>query len=66
MPTAVTDWIGLQLAHTTTQGKLAAELPLILPLNANATWLGLWTGSAKVNLEWSFNDVAASTAPPKP
>jgi hypothetical protein len=64
--TAVVDWMGHVLRHATTSGKASAALPLPLPLNQNATWLGLWTGTANVTMEWSFEEVPASAEPPKP
>lgn len=64
--TAVIDWMGHALRNAPVSGKTSAALPLVLPLNQNATWLGLWTGTANVTLEWSFKDVAASAPPTKP
>ncbi len=58
--TAVLDWLGETLRHAPMSGSTAVTLPLPLPLNSNATWLGLWTGTAKVNLQWSFTDVPAA------
>lgn len=55
--TAVYDWMNEQLRHAPAEGTRTATLPLPLPLNQNATWLGLWTGSAKVTMQWSFRDV---------
>lgn len=63
MPMAVTDWMNQVISHAKTEGTLHAELPLVLPLNGNATWLGLWTGKAKVKFDWSFREVAAAAAP---
>jgi hypothetical protein len=62
MPTAVLDWMTEVLRHAKTEGTLSATLPLVLPLNANATWLGLWTGSAKVTMQWSFREVPPTPA----
>jgi hypothetical protein len=64
--TAVIDWMNMQLRHAPAQGTKTVELPLPLPLNQNATWLGLWTGTAKVTMEWSFTDVPVSAAPSSP
>lgn len=64
--TAVIDWMGHVLRNTSVSGKTSAALPLVLPLNQNATWLGLWTGTANVTLEWSFKEVPASAAPATP
>ena len=65
--TPVIDWMGHVLRHAPATGKASAALPLALPLNQNATWLGLWTGTANVTMEWSFKEVpAASAAPAKP
>jgi hypothetical protein len=63
MPTAVLDWMTEVLRHAKTEGTLSTTLPLVLPLNANATWLGLWTGTAKVTMQWSFREVALTPAP---
>lgn len=63
---AVVDWMGHTLRHAPASGKLSASLPLALPLNQNATWLGLWTGTANVTMEWSFKEVPASAVPSKP
>lgn len=38
---AVVDWKGHVLRHAPASGKASASLPLALPLNQNATWLGL-------------------------
>ena len=57
MPTAVLDWMTESLRHAKPEGTLTATLPLVLPLNANATWLGLWNGEAKVTMQWSFREV---------
>lgn len=64
--TAAVDWMGIELRHGPASGKRTVELPLPLPLNQNATWLGLWTGVAKVTMEWSFEEVPASAATPAP
>lgn len=58
---AAVDWMGHQLRHTKLEGKVSEDLPLVLPLNQNATWLGLWTGTAKTTMEWSFKDVSVTT-----
>lgn len=63
MPTAALEWITETLRHAPASGKASATLPLPLSLNGNSTWLGLWTGSAKVTLEWSFLPVPAPAAP---
>lgn len=63
---AAVDWMGHVLRHAPASGKASAALPLALPLNQNATWLGLWTGTANVTMEWSFREVAASAVPAKP
>lgn len=63
MPTAALDWMTEMLRHNKTEGTLTANLPLVLPLNANATWLGLWTGNAKVTMQWSFREVPLTPAP---
>jgi len=66
MPPPAVDWMTDVLRHAKTDGKASVSLPLPLPLNGNATWLGLWTGTANVTMEWSFREVPASAAPPKP
>lgn len=65
--TAVIDWMGHVLRHAPASGRTSAALPLALPFNQNATWLGLWTGTANVTMEWSFREVpSASAVPAKP
>jgi len=67
MPTAALEWITDTLRHAPASGKASATLPLPLSLNGNSTWLGLWTGTAKVSLEWSFTPVSPPvTSPPSP
>ncbi|MGQ0622535.1 MAG: hypothetical protein ACT4QA_21950 [Panacagrimonas sp.] len=61
--TAVIDWMGHTLRHAPASGEASATLPLALPLNQNATWLGLWTGSAHVQMQWSFKEVPAKSVP---
>lgn len=63
MPTAVLDWMTETLRHAAPEGTLSATLPLVLPLNANATWMGLWTGNAKVTMQWSFREVSLTATP---
>ncbi|MCC2655352.1 MAG: hypothetical protein K0Q76_460 [Panacagrimonas sp.] len=63
MPTDALDWMTDVLRHAKTEGTLSTTLPLALPLNANATWLGLWTGTAKVTMQWSFREVPLSATP---
>lgn len=62
MPTAALEWITETLRHAPASGKASATLPLSLSLNGNSTWLGLWTGSANVTLEWSFLPVPPAPA----
>lgn len=62
MPSAALDWMNEDLRHAPATGSTSATLPLPLSLNGNSTWLGLWTGTAKVSMQWSFREVAA--APP--
>ncbi len=64
--TAAIDWMNERLRHTTADGKATAALPLALPLNQNATWLGLWTGTANITMEWTFKEVPASAPASKP
>lgn len=64
--TAAIDWMNVHLRHATSDGKASVSLPLALPLNQNATWLGLWTGTAKVDMEWTFREVPASAPASKP
>lgn len=66
MPPPAVDWMTEVLRHAKSDGKASVTLPLPLPLNGNATWLGLWTGTAKVAMEWTFREVPASTTPAKP
>ena len=64
--TAVVDWMGNELRHAPSSGERRVELPLPLPLNQNATWLGKWTGTAKVHMQWSFDEVDASAGAAAP
>lgn len=66
MPTDVLDWMTDVLRHAKSEGTLSTTMPLVLPLNANATWLGLWTGNAKVTMQWSFREVPLTPTPAKP
>lgn len=67
MPTAALEWITETLRHAPASGTASTTLPLPLSLNGNSTWLGLWTGTAKVRLEWSFTPVSQPVAsPPAP
>ena len=66
MPPPAIDWMTEVLRHAKSEGKASVSLPLPLPLNGNATWLGLWTGTANVTMEWSVREVPASSAPSKP
>lgn len=63
MPPPALDWMNMILRHAPTRGNvLSPDLPLPLSLNGNSTWLGLWTGSAKVRLQWSFEAVPSNAA----
>lgn len=62
--TAAVDWMGNELRHAPASGTRTVELPLPLPLNQNATWLGKWTGTAKVKMEWSFDEVPLTASAP--
>lgn len=64
--TAAIDWMNAHLRHASSDGKASVSLPLALPLNQNATWLGLWTGTAKVTMEWTFREVPASASASQP
>lgn len=66
MPTAALEWITATLRQAPERGTASATLPLSLPLNANSTWLGLFTGTAKVTLSWSFSALPAAPARPAP
>lgn len=63
MPTAALEWITETLRHAAATGKASTTLPLPLSLNGNSTWLGLWTGTVNVTLEWSFLPVSTPVAP---
>jgi hypothetical protein len=60
---AALDWVNEVLRQAPESGSASATLPLPKSLNGNSTWLGLWQGTAKVTLTWSFGEVAATTAP---
>lgn len=66
MPTAAVDWMTEVLRHAPAEGSREATLPLPLSLNGNSTWLGLWTGTAKISMQWSFREVPESGASPRP
>lgn len=69
MPTAVLDWMTETLRNAPIKGTASATLPLPLALNGNQTVLGLFTGTAKATMTWSFDVVSsapASTRPAKP
>lgn len=59
MPMAATDWMTEHLRRAEPSGETTVDLPLVLPLNGNATWLGKWKGNAKVTMRWSFDEVPA-------
>ncbi|MDB5978177.1 MAG: hypothetical protein JWR07_4937 [Nevskia sp.] len=64
---AAMNWVNDTLRHAPESGNASATLPLPMSLNGNSTWLGLWQGTAKVSLQWTFSNVAptAVAAPPK-
>lgn len=64
MPMAVTDWMTERLRRAEPSGTDTVELPLVLPLNGNATWLGKWKGTAKVTMTWSFKNAPQPAAIP--
>jgi hypothetical protein len=57
MPGAAIDWMNDVLRHAPALGSASTTLPLPMSLNGNSTWLGLWTGTAKVSIQWSFKEV---------
>lgn len=59
--TAALEWMNEHLRHAAAEGEASTTLPLALPLNQNATWLGLWTGTAKVHMKWSFREVRSAS-----
>lgn len=65
MPTAALEWITETLRHAPLAGRASTTLPLPLSLNGNSTWLGLWKGTAKVTLEWSFSELPPAPARPR-
>lgn len=65
MPTAALEWITETLRHAPLSGRASTTLPLPLSLNGNSTWLGLWKGTAKVTLEWSFSELPPPPARPR-
>ena len=64
---AALNWVNDTLRHAPESGNVSATLPLPMSLNGNSTWLGLWQGTAKVTLQWSFATVPppAAAAPQK-
>lgn len=63
MPTAAIEWMNEVLRHAAPTGSASTTLPLPLSLNGNSTWLGLWTGTVRVSMQWSFKEVPAAAAP---
>lgn len=61
---AALNWVNDSLRHAPASGTASATVPLPLSLNGNSTWLGIWQGSAKVTLQWSFVAVPPLGAPP--
>ena len=66
MPTAALEWITATLRQAPERGSASTTVPLTLPLNANSTWLGLFAGTAKVTLSWSFSPLPVPPARPAP
>lgn len=62
MPTAVLDWMTETLRHAPASGTATVSLPLPLALNANQTVLGLFTGTVKATMTWSFKEVAPTAS----
>lgn len=60
---AALDWVNQTLRQAPDSGSASATLPLPMSLNGNSTWLGLWQGTAKVTLQWSFVQVAPTATP---
>lgn len=56
----VQGWVNENLRQTTLSGAVTGTLPLVMPLDGNATVMGLFTGDAKATLKWSWTDVAAT------
>jgi hypothetical protein len=56
LPSEVMRWLAEQLDHTPPLLKRSATLHLNRPLDGNATVLGLFDGTAKVDLSWSFTE----------
>ena len=54
---AALNWVNDTLRHAPESGTVSATLPLPMSLNGNSTWLGLWQGTAKVSLQWTFASV---------
>lgn len=54
---AALDWVNDTLRQAAESGSASATLPLPMSLNGNSTWLGVWQGTAKVTLQWSFAEV---------
>jgi hypothetical protein len=54
---AALDWVNETLRQAPESGNASATLPLPMSLNGNSTWLGLWQGTARVTLQWSFAKV---------
>jgi hypothetical protein len=57
---AALNWINDTLRQAAQSGGATATVPLPMSLNGNSTWLGLWQGTAKVSLQWSFSEVPAA------
>lgn len=62
---AALNWVNDTLRHATQSGSASAAVPVPMSLNGNSTWLGLWQGTARVNVQWSFAEVPAARPPAK-
>lgn len=60
---AALNWVNDTLRQAPESGVASATLPISMSLNGNSTWLGLWQGTARVTLQWSFKDVSAQGTP---
>ena len=64
VPAPLQGWVNETLRLNTLSGNAATTLPLNLPLDGNATVMGLFTGEAKTTLKWSWTDLAGTAPAP--
>lgn len=59
IPTQALDWTSEMVRKTKETGTANVSLPFTRPLDGNATVLGDFTGTLKINMSWSFKPATA-------